>query len=324
MNAFTPSFGSELPETSEAVVNEEMAQRVLSAYSGSSTNSTRSQQSKDRLLGPSDLGGCRAKIANVLTDAPRTTRTVPPLAAFIGTWVGEGLEHAYVAARPRAVRQRPVTVTMPSGRTTSGTADVVDPDLGVIDFKTVDGLETVKRDGAPFKNRAQIMLYLLGLIQEGALPLGSRWFLVYIDRSGKDTTPYVVSGTLDMDLIAELEERISDSEYAAMWGEAAPKDEPITFCASFCEFFEHCRGESIPQGLIDDPDQVQAADMYLEGQEMERRGKRMKSEAKERLRGVEGSTPTAVVRWVEMTPTVVQAFTRKAGMRLDVRKQREA
>lgn len=306
------------------MLNEQMSKAVLEAYSSSSTNSARSQQARDRLLGPSDLGGCRAKITHILTDAPRTTRVVPPLTAFVGTWVGEGLERAYVGRRRLAMRQVAVRVEMPSGRITRGTADVVDMALGVIDFKTVDGLETIKRDGAPFKNRAQIMLYLLGLIQMEVLALGSRWYLVYIDRSGKDTTPYVVSGVLDMAVIEELEERISDSEYAAMWGEAAPKDEPITFCASFCEFFEHCRSESIPQGQIDDPDQVNAAEMYLEGQELERQGKRMKTEAKERLRGVEGSTSTAVVRWVETTPTFVQGFTRKAGVRLDVRKRREA
>lgn len=314
-------FSPPLPEVEEVRFNQDMAEAVLEAYSGASTNSARSQQTRDRLLGPSDLGGCRAKIAHVLTDAPRNERQKPPLAAFVGTWVGEGLERAYVASRPHAVRQVAITVGMPSGRTTRGTADVVDPNLGVIDFKTVDGLETIKRDGAPFKNLAQINLYLLGLIQAGTLTEHHRWYLVYIDRSGKDTTPYVISGGLDMNVIYAVEARVEDAEYSAMWGEEAPKDEPITFCASFCEFFEHCRGDSIPQGLIDDPDAVSAVDMYLEGQALEKQGAQMKSEAKQRLIGVEGSTTTAVVRWVQTGATRVEAFTRKASQRLDIRRR---
>lgn len=316
-----PSFNSELPEVADALENATMAQMVLAAYSDQSMNSARSQQSRERLLGPSDLGGCRAKIAHTLTDAPRGERQKPPLAAFVGTWVGEGLERAYVASRPGSVRQVAVTVHLARLGSTNGTADVVDPDRGVIDFKTVDGLETVKRDGASFKHRAQIMLYLLGLIQMGELSEDSRWYLVYIDRSGKDTTPYVVSGTLDMDLIHEIEERVDEAKYAALWGEEAPKDEPLTMCAQFCEFFDHCRVDSIPQGLIDDPDQVSAVDMYLEGQALESQGRQMRAEAKQRLIGVEGSTTTAVVRWVEMGATRVEAFTRRASARLDIRKR---
>jgi hypothetical protein len=297
----------------------DLAGVVLEAYSRQSMDSPRSQQTKDRLLGPSDLGGCRSYIKNVLTDAPRGERVTPPLAAFVGTWLGEGLEQAFVASRPGSVRQVAVSVNLPSGRRTKGHCDLIDAEYGVLDFKSKDGLETVKRDGPSFKEVAQINTYLLGLIQMGLLSRDSQWNLVYIDRSGKETMPHVVSGPLDMDIIREMERRIEDAEYAALHGEDAPKDEPITFCAQFCEFFEHCRTEATPQGMIDDFDAIAAADMYLEAKDLAKKADQMKDEAKARLAGIEGSTYAAVVRWVHTNETRVEAFTRKPSDRLDVR-----
>jgi hypothetical protein len=302
----------------------DLASIIVAAYSAQSMDSARSEQTRQGLLGPSDLGGCRAYIRHVLTDAPRVERTTPPLEAFIGTWVGEGLEQAYVAARPDSVRQVELSGRLPSGRRPRpGHADLIDPEYGVIDFKGRDGLETVRRDGAPFKNLAQINTYLLFAIQQGLLDADAEWHLVYFDRSGKEKTPHVISGLLDMEIIHEMEQRLDDAQYAALHGEDAPRDEPITFCAQFCEYFEHCRPDANPEGMIDDFDQVAAAEMYLEGKALATKAERMKEEAKGRLRGVQGSTPTAVVRWVHTNETRVEAFTRKPSERLDVRRRRE-
>jgi hypothetical protein len=297
-----------------------LADIIVQAYSAQSMDSARSEQTRQGLLGPSDLGGCRSYIRHVLTDAPRVERTVPPLEAFIGTWVGEGLEQAYVAARPGSVRQIELSGRLPSGRQPRpGHADLLDPEFGIIDFKGRDGLETIRRDGPPFKNLAQIMTYLLFAIQMKWLEDGAQWNLVYFDRSGKEKTPVVFSGGLDMDIIHEMERRLDDAQYAALHGEEAPKDEPITFCAQYCEYFEHCRSDANPEGMIDDFDQVAAAEMYLEGKALATKAERMKEEAKARLKGVQGSTPTAVVRWVHTNETRIEAFTRRPSDRLDVR-----
>ncbi len=631
----------------------DIADRVVQAYSAQSMNSSRSQQSRDRILGPSDLGGCRAKMAHTLSDAPRNERSTPPWAAFVGTWVGEGLERAYVDAHPGARRQVRIKVRLPSGRHTEGSCDVLDPDVGVLDFKglaidtpiptptgwakmgelsigdhvidmdgapttvtavsqrkmigcyevlldrssfsitcdeehvwwvitrhgrltemrvtemagekglripvaqpvslprqdvpidpwylgywlgngsrgvnavtthgddsqdvarriralgyettvvhygdrnaakvgvsnghprdragrfAANGLSTsfatlglrerkfvpqqylrgsikqrqeilaglmdsdgtwnstrsraafvstdrALRDGVaelarslgqkvsenehdasgfgvttraytcewsptfnpfslrrkaakvefgkatdhasaysvsavrkvetvetvcikvdsptssflcgermvpthnsldglvidpgnlPFKNLAQVMTYLLGAIQMGLLPEDAEWHLVYVDRSGSQPIPKVVSGHLDMAVIEEMEERISEAEHAALWGTEAPKDEPYNICESFCEFFQHCRGDWQPQGLIDHPDHIAAVERYRKGQALEKEGKALKKSAKNDLEGVEGSTGRAVVRWVEVGPS--EYTTRRSGFRrLDIK-----
>lgn len=299
----------------------DLSKIVVDAYSAASMNSERSQQSAARILGPSDLGGCRSYIAHVLKESPRDERQKPPWAAFIGTWVGEGLESAYVASRPRSRSQVPIKVILPSGRTTQGTADIIDPDLdGVVDFKSRDGIESLVDGQPPFKNLAQIMCYLLGAIQMGLLSKEATWNLAYVDRSGEEPTPVVISGTLDMDVIREMEERIAEAEYAALFGEEAPRDEPYAMCEQFCEYFTACRGDWQPPGLITEPEVVSAADRYLEGAEMEKRGKRLKTEAKAVLKGSEGSTGTAIVRWLTVNGGRVEAFERKPSERVDVRR----
>lgn len=298
---------------------EEISAMVVGAYTAQSMNSARTQQAKANILGPSDLGGCRAKMAHNFMQSPRTERETPPLAAFIGTWVGEGLERAFVASRPSARSQVRIEVDLPSGRKTQGNVDLLDPELGVLDFKTQDGLSAVKHDGPSFKHLAQVMCYLLGAIQQGLLPEGARWNLVYVDRSGKETEPHVVSGWLDIRVIEEMEERIAEAEHAALFRTEAPRDEPAQLCQRFCEFYEVCRGDWQPEGLIEDEVTVKAADRYLAGAALIREGNALKAGAKAELEGVQGSTGRAVVRWVFVNGGTVAASTRKSGYRLDVK-----
>jgi hypothetical protein len=298
----------------------DLSQVVVDAYSAASMNSARSKQSARRVLGPSDLGGCRAYMAHMLKNSPRNERQKPPWAAFVGTWVGEGLEKAYVASRPRSDSQVSIDVTLPSGRVTRGTADVIDPDVGVIDFKSLNGNESMVDGEPPFKNLAQVMCYLLGAIQMGFLAEDATWNLVYVDRSGEEPVPVVLTGTLDMSVIEEMEERISEAEYAALFGTEAPRDEPYAMCEQFCEYFTACRGDWQPEGLLTETAVVTAAERYLEGKELVRRGERLKKEAKVALTGSEGTTGTAIVRWVQVNGGRVEAFDRKTTLRLDVKR----
>lgn len=302
------------------MTDRDVASRVVDAYSAQSMNSARSKQSVERILGPSDLGGCRAYLTHMLMDSPREGRHMPPWAAFVGTWVGEGLEQAYVAAHPRSEKQVHIKVELPSGRRTSGTADVVDQELdGVLDFKSLDGNESMVDGEAPFKNLAQIMTYLLGCIQMGLLTPEATYNLVYIDRSGSEPVPVVISGMLDMTVIEEMEERISQAEYAAKFGEEPQRDTPIAICESFCEFYRVCRGGAQPQGLILETDVVKAADRYLEGAALVKRGNRLRDEAKAVLKGAEGSTGTALVQWTHINSSNVPAYKRKGYDKISVK-----
>lgn len=303
-------------------MSSDLAPVIVEAYSAQSMNSARSQQSAQRVLGPSDLGGCRSYIAHMLKGSPTNERQKPPWAAFIGTWVGEGLERAYVAHRPGSMRQVAITTDLPSGyRTTSGTADVIDQEAdAVIDFKSLDGVESMVDGQPPFKNLAQIMVYLLGAIQMGLLTEDATWHLIYVDRSGEEPVPVDLWGKIDMDVLTEMEDRVSEAEYAAIHQEEAPRDEPYAMCEQFCEFFTACRGDWQPQGLLTEPAVVTAADRYLEGQELVKRGERLKKEAKQALKGSEGSTGTAIVRWLVVNGGRVESFVRKPSERLDVRR----
>lgn len=299
---------------------KDVASRVVDAYSAQSMNSARSKQSVERILGPSDLGGCRAYLTHMLMESPREARPVPPWAAFIGTWVGEGLEQAYVAAHPRSASQVRIEVDLPSGRHTSGTADVIDDELdGVLDFKSLNGNESMVDGEPPFKNLAQIMTYLLGCIQQGLLSENATWNLVYVDRSGAEPVPVVISGHLDMSVIEEMEERISQAEYAAMFREEPQRDTPIAICESFCEFYKVCRGDAQPQGLILEPAVVKAADQYLEGAALVKRGNRLRDEAKAVLKGAEGNTGTVLVKWTRINSSEVPTYTRRAYDKIDVK-----
>jgi hypothetical protein len=164
------------------------------------------------------------------------------------------------------------------------------------------------------------MLYLLGAIQMGLLPADAECHLVYFDRSGERATPVVMSSTLDMAVIQEIEARIDEAEYAATFDLSdVPRDEPAVWCERFCEFFTACRGDWTPGGLIDHPIHLAAVDLYVEGAAMEKEGKRMRNEAKKTLHGVSGSTGTTSVRWVNVNEAQVRATVRPAHQRLDVR-----
>lgn len=301
------------------MTSQDISSRVVQAYSAQSMNSARTQQSQSGILGPSDLGGCRAYIAHTLMGTPREERSTPPWAAFIGTAVGDALERAYVAAHPTARSQVRIEVELPSGRRTAGHCDVLD-EIGVIDFKSLDGL-AINENSVPFKNKSQIMTYLLGAIQMGLLPEDAEAHLVYVDRSGEHPAPKVFSFALDMDVIEEMEERISEAEHAAMFGTEAPRDQPYNMCEQFCEYVRTCRGDWQPEGLIDHPDHLAAVDQYLEGKELEKRGKALRESAKKVLKGVEGSTGYATVRKVVVNGGWVEGFERKASERIDVRRR---
>jgi hypothetical protein len=305
---------------------EAIADLVIDAARRKTMNAPRTQQAVNHVLGPSDLGGCREYLRRMVLGEPfdADDDADPRWPAFIGTAVGEHLEHALGAADPATRTQVPLAVVLPSGRQTRGTCDLVLPQHDLIgDLKAKDGLATVRRAGPSFENLVQINLYLLGAIQAGLVSPDAHWALIYYDRSGREHTPHVVVGQLDLEIIAQMEARLDDVEYAVTMGEETVRDLPEPVCRVICSFYAACRGtESDAQGLISDPGQLDAVEQYRQGQALEKEGARMKDEAKQALRGVTGSTGQHTVRWVDIGPTTVPTSTRSGYSRLDVRKIR--
>lgn len=305
-----------------ATTPDEIALQVQEAVRAHSMGSLRSQQQGDHLIGMSELGACRNYLRLMILETPYDDNEDDiRWPAFIGTALGDRLEQAIAESFGYLV-QETVQVTLPSGRMLQGHCDV-QADDAVWDFKSVDGLESVKRNGPTFRQKAQIMGYLMALIQAGKLPEDALAVLVFVDRSGRDPHPWVWSSVLDMSVIEEADNRLDDVTYAVMHDEEASRDEPDAWCQVACPFYTKCRGAtSDVGGLIEDEGALLAVKNYDEGKRMVREGTRLKDEAKRDLVNVEGSTGEHIVRWVHVNESDVPSFTRKAYDRLDIRKVR--
>jgi hypothetical protein len=295
-----------------------------------SYNDPRSKQSRDGILGPSDLGFCRQKAVLTTRGVERTDET-NEASARIGTAIHRYLADAFDGFRPNnwIADSRKVTATFPSGAVISGTPDLICADFNIIlDIKTVDGFEWVKRNGTSLNHKYQRHTYALGAIQEGLLDPSRNLYVgnVYIDRSGKEPEPFFIIERFDESLTDEIDQWIQDVIYAVKNNEDASRDIPAAVCEKICPFFTACRGAlEVHEGgeFIDNPELVTAIDMYVEARDLEKRAKQMKDEASFILGGVNGTTGTWQVRWVEVAPTMVEAFEKRGYRRLDIRKTRK-
>lgn len=292
-------------------------------------NSPRSQQSRDGILGPSDLGFCRQK-------AVLTTRGVPDsdeqsiAAAQIGTAVHEYVAKAFKARHPDwIIDDHKVTATFPSGAAIAGTPDIIAPEWNaIIDVKTVDGFAWVKREGTSQNHKYQRHAYALGAVQEGLLDDSRTVYVgnLYIDRSGKESEPYFVIEEFDPTLTDEIDSWIQDVIYAVKNGEDGQRDIPAAVCERICSKFTACRGElETHEGgeFIEDPALISAIGMYVEARDLSKQADQMKKEAQSRLLGVNGRTSDYQVRWVDVAPTTVESFEKVGYSRMDVRKVRK-
>jgi hypothetical protein len=305
--------------------NEEVAQRIADevreAIRSHTMGSDRSRQQAEHRIGISEIGACRSYLARMITQQPYDDPSGDiKLPAFIGSAVGDRMESA-VHEQFGYETQQTVELTLPSGRVVPGHLDV-NTGEHIWDIKTVDGLDVVRRDGPSFKNKAQVSGYRKAKIDAGELHPNACAALVYVDRSGKDDSMYVyVMEPFECDaILAEVDQRLDDVEYGVINGvEDVPKDEPLTWCVH-CPFFQTCRGDRNPSGVIDDLGHLDAVQRYVDGRELVRQGNSLMKSAKYELDGVSGSTGEYAVSWTHMNETKVESFTRSATDRMDVRK----
>ena len=88
-----------------------LADRFLRALKDFENAKPRKKQVR---LGPSELGGCREYIRNVMIDSPMQEADEWPTAAVVGTLLGTHLE-SVAAEYMGAVTEVPVTATLPNG-----------------------------------------------------------------------------------------------------------------------------------------------------------------------------------------------------------------
>lgn len=290
-------------------------------------NSGRSQQAAAGILGPSDIGFCRQKAALMTRGIPASDKP-SKWAAAVGTALHNYIEAAIKQSHPEwilgSIDDLSVTATLPSGAQISGHPDiVVEASNAVLDIKTVDGFEYIKREGTSAQHKYQRHLYALGLIQEGILTTSEPVIVgnVYFDRSGKQQKPLVLLEEFDPNLTQEIDNWIQDVIYAVQNDEVASRDVASVVCERICSHFTACRGGlEIHDGAerIEEPTLVAAVNMYADAQQMSRQADRMKSEAKGMLSGINGTTGTYDVRWVQ----VQGSGTRPSTLRFDLVKSR--
>lgn len=294
-------------------------------------NSPRSMQADEGRLGPSDIGFCRQKAA-LMVKGIDATDSPPKWSAAVGTAIHNYVEAAIKKMFPDwilgSIDNLTVTATLPSGAAISGHPDIVIPSTNtVLDIKTVDGFAWIKREGTSQNHKFQRHLYALGCLQAGLFDTSKPVYVgnAYFDRSGKEPEPLVIVEELDPMLTDQIDAWVTDVIYAVKNGEDASRDIPAAVCERICGHFTACRGalENHDGGeLIEDPELLAAVDMYTEARNMEKTAKQMKDEASSRLHGINGSTGSWQVRWVEVQPSRVESFEKQGYSRLDIRKQR--
>lgn len=306
----------------------DLLQELQDALETNEAASPRTMQSREGILGPSDIGFCRQK-AVLVTRQTKPTDEVSHWAAIVGTAIHNQVEAAFKKSHPDwllgSIDKVKVSATLPSGAVISGHPDIVIPERNmVLDIKTVDGFEWTLRNGPSPSHKYQRHLYALGLIDAGILD-GSKPVLVgnvYYDRSGKKKTPLLYVDEIDHDLTPIIDSWVGDVIYAVKNGEDSARDVAAAVCQQICEFFTVCRGSlptsDIPE-LITDEYLLSAIDMYVDGRNMEKKGSDMKKEASTILSDVNGSSGRHQVRWVKVNPSFIQGYERAASSRLDVR-----
>ncbi len=307
------------------------AEAVRDAVNAWSTTTERAEQDREFVIGPSAIGYCSERLRRQL-DRQEPEDHVEWNKAFIGTWLGEGLEQALKKAMPHLLTQSEFWVTLEGDRYSyriPAHSDVIDPIAGlVLDAKTKAGLMYVRRQPTADQGyQFQRHLYGLGAHQSGLFPgmaleevkVGN----IYYDRSGNEPVPHVQIEPYDPEVVRQATWWLEETVEAFLAGQEATKEPPRAVCESTCGFFSKCRAyDTDVEGVIRDQKHLQALDMYIEAGQLESRAKKMKNEAKVILKGVEGHTPTHTLRWNLINGYSV-AYEKDPELRISITKKRK-
>lgn len=291
----------ELQAHGQALGDEIMHQMYL-AQSGSA----RSQQSASRVLGMSELGGCREYIRASVSGDEKTPERGLRWAAFVGTALGDYMEHT-LASRPgsKAILQERLTLTLSSGITVTGSGDVINPvplvqyDNTIVDFKSKDGLATIRREGFTSKEKIQISGYVVAAVQNGVISAeGAIGLLMGVDRSGKDKTSHTwtvdYAGALRWLEIAER--RLDEVAEAMATGvtQGYLRDEPESRCWHLqCPFYKACWPEGVYQPVepVESDFVVEQVELYKIGRKDAKVAADIQNAAKSELMGFQPVDP---------------------------------
>lgn len=305
---------------------ERIANALYQAIQDESNYSVRSLQSQEFRVGISDIGFCSERVRRMLDQ--QEAQETDMLLAWIGTALGEHLERAALRVWPDAIIQSEVSIELEGEQRTytlKGHPDIVLPSGFVLDGKTDYGLQTVRRSGPNDQQQYQRHSYAKAAWEAGMfedhvaledVQVGNVW----IDRSGIERELHVQLEPYDEKWVTNAGFWLDEVVYAYLQGEEARKEPPREMCAVVCGFYDTCRAlDTDVQGLLTSPEVLNAVEMYLEGAELERAGKRTKDQAKVHLEGISGSTGKHLVRWTHVNESVIPETTRRGYSKLDIK-----
>lgn len=319
--------GEEQPLGSGKSAKElDLAKRFYAAIQHHTNNTTRSLQAKSFQVGVSDLGFCSERVRRMLDQ--QVPEDTDMLAAWIGTALGDHAEQAFLASYPDTARQTTVEVTLKGETreyTISGHPDLVLGDEGIlIDVKTDYGLGTVRRSGPSLQQQFQRHLYAKGAHEQGLF--GSmdledvQVANVWIDRSAIEKEVHVQLEPYDERYVEQAAAWLDEVIYAYLHNESARKEPPREMCAVVCGFFSVCRAyDTDVEGLLTAPEVVNATQMYRDGLDLEKAGKKLKDEAKQHLTGISGFTSDFMVRWTHVNESIIPETVRRGYDKLEVK-----
>lgn len=309
----------------------EIADSIYAAMMNSMHESDRSAQAQQFRVGVSDLGYCSERLRRFLDR--QTPDEVDMLPAFHGTWLGEGVEQALKAARPDVLIQSEVNLTLHGDAGTyliPGHPDIIYPEGILLDVKSANGLEVVRRSGMEEQQKRfqrhgyGVAALEAGLFADGVTAADVLVGNLWVDRSARERRLLVKTEPLDPTVIDDATRWLDEVVYSWQQKEEAQKEPPREVCKTTCGFFKECRAyDTDVQGLLTDSAVLAAVEMQLEASALSKRAEALKAEAKDTLTGVAGSTGTHLVRWINVNPTKVEAFTKAGFSRLSITKIKE-
>lgn len=186
------------------------------------------------------------------------------------------------------------------------------------------GLEVPARHGPSRQQQFQRHGYGLGAFLDGLFDpsvaledvmVANAW----IDRAADDKWVEVQMEPFNPEIIEEAARWLDDVTYAFVNDQEARKEPPREMCAVTCGFFADCRAyDTDVTGLLTDDVVIGSVEMYREGLDMEKAGRRLKDQANAHLVGITGSTGKHMVRWTHVNGSHVE-YDRKPYDRLDIR-----
>lgn len=257
-------------------------------------------RSKQRQVGPSEIGGCRRKVWYRLNDQPETNFNLSKLAAIMGTAIHAEIEKAIEAVDPEGKTYLVETEVEYDG--IKAHVDLFVPSTGdVIDWKT----SKIKNLGyfPSTQQRWQVQVYGYLLSKNGYEV--NRVSLVAIARDGDERDVKVHTEAYDESLALEALGWLATVKESK---EIPPAEKDATFCSNYCQFYDAsgemgCDGlkkerTAVSDVIIDDADVDKNALLYLQlGQAIKELEKQQDS-LKESFVGLLGTTKSGIeVSW---------------------------